>query len=109
MVAVIEGIGDAGRMPGQMKHGNKTMTVRDDETIVDPVGSRPLARMFNWFERNVTRGGFGDVRGAQAGGDGGPMLFQVNLDGRTIAEVAGKSMYDMSRSGQGVFTKEAFA
>jgi len=111
---MIPGLADAGRMPWKTAEGgsmafpglnNHSITVtRNDETIVDPVGSKPLARMFHWFEANVV--GRSQASLPYSPGGTGTRIVEdrpVYLDGAEVGRIVGERLVESTKYGAGGF------
>lgn len=105
---VTPGLADAGRWPlriadGGFMPGHTITVLRDDETVVDPVGTRPLARMFRWFEQHVTRPS-GQLAPAGPGG-GGPVRVMFDapiiLRGEEVGRIVLDEIVEATRGGRG--------
>jgi len=106
-VVPVGGLADAGRWPLRIADRGfmpgHTMTVlRNDETVIDPVGTRPLARMFRWFEQHVTRPS-GEM--APAGGMGRTVRVMFDapilLRGEEVGRLVLDEIVETTRGGRG--------
>lgn len=111
-------LADAGRMPTRIAEGgsmgipglnNHSVTItRNDETIVDPVGSRPLGRMLRWFEANVI--GRSQEQAPFSPSGGGMRVVDdkpVMLDGQEVGRIVGERLVEATKYGGSGFSGSA--
>jgi hypothetical protein len=112
MVAIIDGIGDAGIMPDALRKtqgGRRTVMIQGGEAVVDREGSGAITRMLNWWERSVSRGGTFDSAPAAGGTMRVRAPIHIHVGGETIVRDVELEIERGIETGQSIFGRQALA